>query len=126
MADQKKDDLIIVIDNPSNLPLLRLDDFRPFQGDFKEEIEKGKLDKLMRSILDHHVFVAKAVFFEDGVAYTEDGHQTLIALKALRDLGYMKCQVVEYGLKDGRMQPATIKDHDEIVVPYPFPAEVLW
>lgn len=46
-------DLVIVIDNPSKLPLLPLDDFRSFQGDFKGELEPDKLDKLMRSILDH-------------------------------------------------------------------------
>ena len=90
MGSEEKEELFIVMDNPSGLPLLPLDDFRSFQGDFKTEIEKSKLDKLMRSILDHHVFLAKAVFFEDGAAYTEDGHQTLIALKRLRQLGYKK------------------------------------
>ncbi|MBN1224404.1 MAG: hypothetical protein JXB23_14245 [Candidatus Aminicenantes bacterium] len=118
MKSHKNDDQVIVIDNPSGLPLLPLDEFQSFQGDFKEEIEPGKLDKLMRSILDHHVFVAKAVFFEDGVAYTEDGHQTLVALKRLRDLGYTKCRVIEYALEDGRMKPASSRDHDGIVVPY--------
>lgn len=118
MTNSKIDDQVIVIDNPSGLPLLPLDDFQPFQGDFKEEIEPHKLDKLMRSILDHHVFIAKAVFFEDGVAYTEDGHQTLVALKRLRDLGYTKCRVIEYALEDGRMKPASSRDHDGIVVPY--------
>jgi len=118
MPDRITEDRIIVIDNPSGLPLLPLDKFQSFQGDFKEEIEPGKLDKLMRSILDHHVFVAKAVFFEDGVAYTEDGHQTLIALRRLRDLGYDKSRVVTYGLKDGRMQEVSSDDHDGIVVPY--------
>ena len=111
-------DLVIVIDNPSRLPLLPLDEFRSFQGDFKSDAEPDKLDKLMRSILDHHVFIAKAVFFEDGGAYTEDGHQTLEALKKLRDLGYRKSRVVEYELQDGRMQPVKNQEHDDILIPY--------
>ncbi len=88
MTEKAKSGEVIVIDNPSNLPVMRIDDFHSFQGDFKQEIEPGKLDKLSRSILDHHVFIAKAVFFEDNVAYTEDGHQTLMGLKRLRELGY--------------------------------------
>jgi hypothetical protein len=118
-VDKKpQENLTIVIDNPSNLPLLPLDDFHSFQGDFKNEIEPDKLDKLMRSILDHHVFIAKAVFFEDSIAYTEDGHQTLLALKKLRELGYRKSCIVEYALQDGRMQPVQNNQHDDILVPY--------
>jgi uncharacterized protein YggL (DUF469 family) len=118
MSAKEKDGQFIVIDNPSGLPLLPLDEFRSFQGDFKQEIEKEKLEKLMRSILDHHVFIAKAVFFEDGAAYTEDGHQTLLALQRLRELGYTKSRIVEYGMADGRMQPVSITEQDGIWVPY--------
>lgn len=114
----QSEDKIIVIDNPSNLPLMKIDDFHPFQGDFKTEVEPAKLDKLMRSILDHHVFIAKAVFFEDGAAYTEDGHQTLVALRKLRERGWRRCRVVSYEMRDGRMQQAGSAEHDDIVIPY--------
>jgi hypothetical protein len=118
MAEKAKQGEVIVIDNPSNLPLMNVDEFHTFQGDFKQEIEPAKLDKLMRSILDHHVFVAKAVFFEDNIAYTEDGHQTLMALKKLREHGYTKSSIVSYEMREGRMQPAGTAEHDEILVPY--------
>lgn len=108
----------ILIDNPTNLPLLPLDEFALFQGDLKKEPEKSALDKLMRSILDHHIFIAKAVFFEDGKPQTEDGHQTLFALRALRDLGYTKSIVISYAMKEGRMQEESRTEYDTIMVPY--------
>lgn len=108
----------IVIDNPSDLPLLPLDDMQPFQGDLKKPLEPRALDKLVRSILEHHLFVAKAIYFENGIPYTEDGHQTLTALRRLRDLGYTTSEVVSYSLTDGRMQEASRELYDTIMVPY--------
>lgn len=107
----------IVIDNPSNLKLIPLEQLRPFQGDFKEEIDPGKLETLMRSVLDHHVFIAKAVFWEDGIPWTEDGHQLLKALTELQKRGYTSCEVVSYELRDGRMQESARTEHQGIVVP---------
>lgn len=108
---------IIVIDNPSGLPLISLDDIVESQGDLKLPPEPDKLERLMRSILDHHVFIAKAIFYEDGVPYTEDGHQTLAALRAMRNNGYRTCQVVKYELVDGNMQETGRENFDHIVVP---------
>lgn len=107
----------IIVDNPSGLPLLPLDEFVTFQGDLKKT-DEAKLEKLCRSIIDHHVFIAKAVFFEDGKAYTEDGHQTLLALKRLRDNGYTQSEVVSYAMVDGRMQPTERVVMDGINVPF--------
>jgi hypothetical protein len=116
--DQPNIEKILVVDNPTNLPLLPLDLIVPFQGDLKKPPEPAALDKLVRSILDHHLFIGKAVFFENGVAYTEDGHQTLTALRRLSDLGYKTCEVVTYALIDGRMQESSRTRHDTIMVPY--------
>lgn len=96
----------LLIDNPSNLPLLPLDDFHWFQGDLKYEISSEDLEKLKQSILDHHVFLAKAIYWEDDQAWTEDGHQTLKTLKSLRDDGYTECEVIAYKKQDGRMVEA--------------------
>jgi hypothetical protein len=109
---------ILVVDNPTNLPLLPLDDIHGFQGDFKLPPSPEALDKLMLSILDHRLFIGKAVFFENGVAYTEDGHQTIVALEALRKIGYTTCEVVTYALIDGRMQESRRTQYDTIMVPY--------
>lgn len=111
-------DKVLIVDNPTNLPLLALDDVNRFQGDFKKAPEPVALDKLIRSILDHRLFIAKAVFFEGGLAYTEDGHQTLAALEALLKLGYTSCDVVSYALIDGRMQESGRTHYDTIMVPY--------
>ena len=111
-------DKILVVDNPTNLPLLPLDSIVSFQGDFKKDPEPAALDKLKRSILEHHLFIAKAVFFENGKAYTEDGHQTLSALRRLYELGYTACDVVSYALLDGRMQESARSRHDNIMIPY--------
>jgi hypothetical protein len=109
---------VLVVDNPTGLPLLPIDDIHTFQGDLKKPLEPGALDKLVRSILDHHLFIAKAIFFENGLAYTEDGHQTLNALNALRKLGYVSCDVVSYDLIDGRMREIARTHYDTIMVPY--------
>jgi hypothetical protein len=109
---------VLVVDNPTGLPLLPLAAIESFQGDFKKDPEPAALDKLVRSILDHRLFIAKAVFFESGIAYTEDGHQTLSALRRLCDLGYTACDVVSYALIDGRMQESSRTRHDTIMIPY--------
>ena len=109
---------VLIVDNPTGLPLLPIDEIRTFQGDLKLPLEPTALEKLMRSILDHHLFIAKAVFFEDGAAYTEDGHQTLNALKELRKLGYTSCEVVSYALVDGHMRESSRTHYDTIMIPY--------
>jgi len=108
---------VILIDNPSNLPLLPIDDIYAFQGDLKKEPSETALDKLMRSVLDHHVFIAKAIFYEDGKAYTEDGHQTLKALNALREQGYTRCEVLSYEMQGGQMKEASRTPYDTIMIP---------
>jgi hypothetical protein len=113
-----QDPKVLIVDNPTGLPLLAIDDINTFQGDLKKPPESAALDKLVRSILDHRLFIAKAVFFEDGLAYTEDGHQTLLALQALRKMGYTGCEVVSYVLSNGRMQELSHTRYDTIMVPY--------
>jgi hypothetical protein len=108
----------LLIDNPSNLPLLPLDDFHWFQGDLKYEISPEDLEKLKQSILEHHIFVAKAVFLEDGKFYTTDGHQTLTALKSLQADGYTRCEVVTYEQKNGCMVEYRRKPYNKIMIPY--------
>lgn len=115
IPDQEK---ILIVDNPSNLPVLPFDLIVPFQGDLKKDPEPAMLDKFVRSILDHHLFIGKAVFFENGIAYTEDDHQTLTALKKLYDMGYKTSEVVAYDLAGGRMQESKRTHHDTIMVPY--------
>lgn len=107
----------IVIDNPSDLPLLPMESLQLFQGDLKAEPEPNALEKLMRSIVDHHLFIAKAIFYEGGDAYTEDGHQTLKALTRLKEIGYKTCEVISYSMQDGRMQEVARKQYDSIMIP---------
>lgn len=45
----------IIIDNPSNLPLISIHDIHTFQGNLKLDPTEAALEKLMRSILDHHI-----------------------------------------------------------------------
>lgn len=106
----------IQIDNPTNLPLIPLTAIQDFQGDLKIA-DPANIRKLAASILDHRLFVGKAVFYEDGVAYTEDGHQTLKALNMLVANGYKECDVTSYELVEGQMQPSGVAHYDYIVVP---------
>jgi hypothetical protein len=108
----------IIIDNPTGLPMLPLDEIRLFQGDLKLPPTPTDMDKLKRSILDHHLFIAKAVFFEDGIAYTEDGHQTLKALYELVAAGYSKSTVITYSMVDGRYSESERAPYDTIMIPY--------
>lgn len=108
---------VIVVDNPSNLTLIPLSELQDFQKDLKKEPSPRAFKKLIDSILKHHVFIAKAVFYEDGIPYTEDGHQTMRALRYLRDAGYKRCRVFKYELKDGRMVPVAKEEYEEIMVP---------
>ena len=110
-------DRVIVVDNPSNLPLIPLSELQDFQKDLKKEPSPRAFKKLIDSILKHHVFIAKAVFYEDGVPYTEDGHQTMRPLRYLRDAGYKRCRVLKYEMRDGRMAPASKEEYEEIMVP---------
>ena len=98
--------------------MLPLDEIHLFQGDLKLPPTPTDLDKLKRSILDHHLFIAKAVFFEDGIAYTEDGHQTLYALHELQAMGYAKSTVITYAMEDGRFVERQRVPYDAIMVPY--------
>ena len=108
----------IIIDNPTGLPMLPLDEIHVFQGDLKCPPTPTDMDKLKRSILDHHLFIAKAVFFEDGIAYTEDGHQTLYALHELQAMGYAKSTVITYAMEDGRFVEKERVPYDTIMIPY--------
>lgn len=114
MASSSK---VLLIDNPSKLPLVPLKELMVFQGDFKSDPDPEALEKLMRSILDHHVFIAKAIFYEGGKIYTEDGHQTLKALIRLVDIGYNTCNVISYELIDGHMQESGRDFYTEIMIP---------
>lgn len=107
----------IIIDNPSNLALVPIAEIIVWQSDFKSEMEPEALKKLMRSILDHHVFIAKAIFYEGGIPYTEDGHQTLRALQHLKEEGYSGCEVVHYKMKDGRMMESAREAFPDIRIP---------
>lgn len=106
----------ISVDNPTNLPLIPLDDLHDFQGDLKVS-DTPLLRKLAASILDHHLFIGKAVFYEDGIPFTEDGHQTIRALKMLESNGWKHCEVISYALVDGQMQPTETTHYDQIMVP---------
>lgn len=112
----KASEKFLVIDNPSDLPLIPLDDIKDFQGDLKTEDMK-LIKKLSASILNHGLFIAKAIFYEDGQVYTEDGHQTLKALRYLVTQGYDTCEVVSYKLENGRHVATSGKRYDSIMVP---------
>lgn len=117
MLDGDDGERVIVVDNPSNLKLIPLSELHDFQGDLKKDPHPRAFKKLIDSILKHHVFIAKAVFYEDGIAYTEDGHQTMKALQYLHDAGYRRCRVLKYEMRNGRMAPSEKEEYDEIMVP---------
>lgn len=115
----EKQEKIIVVDNPTGLPLAKLDDFVLFQGDLKMPISDPAMKALKTSILEHRVFIGKAVAWFNDEMLTEDGHQTLQALKSLRDEdGYVRCQVISYAKKEGNMVEDGSEEFDNIMVPY--------
>jgi len=112
------DEKIIIVDNPTDLPLAKLDDFILFQGDLKKPIAGDALDALKASIVSHHIFIGKAIAWFNGEMLTEDGHQTLRALKSLRNDGFSYCRVISYTKKDGNMIESASEDFDDIMLPY--------
>ena len=81
----------IIIDNPTGLPMLPLDEIHVFQGDLKLPPTPTDMDKLKRSILDHHLFIAKAVFFEDGKKLAKSvEYELLDGQRATRDVKHPK------------------------------------
>lgn len=110
---------VILIDNPTNLPIAPLDDFVLFQEDLKFPISDEALQALKKSIIDHRIFISKAVAKFNGELLTEDGHQTFAALKSLRDQDhYTKCQVIRYVERDGNMHEDGYDEYDNIQIPY--------
>lgn len=112
------DEKIIIVDNPTDLPLAKLDDFVLFQGDLKKPLSDTALAALKASILSHHLFIGKAVAKFNGQLLTEDGHQTLKTLRSLREEGYTSCQVLHYSEKDGNMVEDGAEDYADIMIPY--------
>jgi len=109
---------IIIVDNPTDLPLAKLDDFVLFQGDLKKPLSETAITAMKTSILNHRIFIGKAVAWMNGQLLTEDGHQTLKTLRLLREEGYTSCQVIRYIEKDGNMVEDRAEDYADIMIPY--------
>lgn len=109
----------IIVDNPTGLPLASVDDYVLFQGDLKKPLTEDALTALKTSICDHRVFIGKAAAKFNGELLTEDGHQTLTALKSLRDDdGYVGSRVITYKEENGNMVEDGHIEYDDIMIPY--------
>jgi ParB-like chromosome segregation protein Spo0J len=78
----EKKELIIVVHNPNNLPVIDFHELKELQGDLKITTP-AKIEKLKNSIRKYGIFVPKFIWIDNGTHYIEDGHQTVKALAEL-------------------------------------------
>jgi hypothetical protein len=83
----EKKELIIIIHNPNNLPVIDFHELKEMQGDLKITTPT-KIEKLKSSIRKYGIFIPKFVWVDNGTYYIEDGHQTIKALRELEKGGY--------------------------------------
>jgi hypothetical protein len=83
----EKKELIIVVHNLNNLPVIDFHELKELQGDLKITTP-AKIEKLKKSIVKYGIFVPKFVWIDNGIHYIEDGHQTITAIRELEKGGY--------------------------------------
>lgn len=84
----EKKELIIVVHNPNNLPVIDFHELKELQGDLKITTP-AKIEKLKKSIIKYGIFVPKFIWIEKNSHYIVDGHQTINALSGLEKGGYL-------------------------------------
>ena len=64
----------LIIHNPNNLPLVKLKDLEPLQGDLKD-LSDENYKRLRGSLLKHGWQVPAFIYEQDGIKYIVDAHQ---------------------------------------------------
>jgi DNA modification methylase len=84
----ERKELIIIVHNPNNLPVMDFHELKALQGDLKITTP-AKIEKLKKSIVKYGIFVPKFVWIDNNTYHIEDGHQTIKALIELEKGGYV-------------------------------------